>query len=309
MKKIYAVRLLGWVAAWTCVSVGCHQDPAVPKSAIPLTCQIYQVASVEENVHDTTTFTYDAFGSLTESRFRRWLNDTLNTGLRQTYSYNADHYLLVRVDQQDRLARSTERRSYEYSYQDGLVRQVVVKNYDSGQMSGYLDYEYDNGKLKTYKESNGQKTMLRQYTFDASGKLTSYQDQDLSAVAQVTNGKIVSKLFKSGVSVASTFDSQGQLISETTLAGTAQTKVTYTYDNEPYWDKTQLRLRGIPVVDMGGHTNVHNLTSVTIQQTVNDRAIQARTLTYRNVYNQARYLLGYARSDGAQQRTIYANCL
>jgi hypothetical protein len=55
--------------------------------------------------------------------------------------------------------------------------------------------------------------------------------------------------------------------------------------------------------------NVHNLTSVAVQQTINGRAMPARTLTYRNVYNQARYLLGYARSDGAQQRTIYANCL
>lgn len=309
MKKIYEVKLLVLFVTGVCVSVGCHQEPAIPKSAIPLTCQIYQVASVEEGVHDTTTYAYDAFGSLTESRFRRWLNDTLNTRLQQTYSYNADHYLLVRVDQQERLARSIERRGYNYSYQDGLVRQVVINNYGLSQIIGYLDYEYDNGKLKTYKESNGQKTLLRQYTFDAAGKLIDYQDPELLNSAQVTNGKIVSKLFKNGASVASAFDSQGQLISETTLAGTAETKVTYTYDNEPYWDKTQLRLRGIPVVDMGGHTNAHNLTSVAVQQTVNGRTIQSRTLTYRNVYNQARYLIGYARNDGAQQQTIYANCL
>ncbi|QJD78880.1 hypothetical protein [Spirosoma rhododendri] len=309
MRKRYAIRALGLLIALTGVNIGCHQEPAVPKSAIPLTCQIYQIAAVEENVHDTTTFTYDAFGSLTESHFRRWWLDTLNTRLRQTYSYNADHYLTIRVDQQDRLGRSTERRSYDYSYQDGLIRQVVVKDYQSGQITGYLDYEYDNGKLKTYKESNSQKTVLRQYTFDTSGKLTDYQDPDQLTSAQVTNGKIVSKLFKNGARVASTFDSQGQLISETTLAGTAETKTTYTYDNEPYWDKTQLRLRGIPIVDMGGHMNVHNLTSVAVQQTVGGRVTQARTLTYRNAYNQARYLFGYARSDGAQQRTIYANCL
>lgn len=308
MRKIYTTNVLVWFVAWACVSVGCHQDPAIPKSAIPLTCQVYQIAAIEEDVRDTTTFAYDAFGSLTESYFRRWYRDTLTIRLRQSYSYNADHYLLVRVDQQDRLGSPSEKRSYEYSYQDGLVRQVLIKSYLSpSQTLGSLDYAYENGKLKTYTERNAQQTILRQYTFDASGKLTAYQEPDQLTNAQVVNGKIVSKTFKNGTSVTSTFDSQGQLSSETTTLGTAETTTTYTYDNEPYWDKTQLRLRGVPVVDMGAHTNVHNLMSVQVKQTLNGRA-RSQTLTYRNAYNQARYLLGYARSDGAQQRTIYANC-
>lgn len=308
MRKYATFRWLVWAFTGIYVSTGCHQEPAVPQSAIPLTCRIDQTATVNETLRDTTSFVYNAFGSITESTYRQWWQDTLTVGLRRNYTYNADHYLTVRIDQHTRPRQTPDVQSSTYTYQNNLVQQVVIKNDQTGQISGFLEYTYDGGKLRTYIERNGQQTELRRFTFDATGKLTDYREPSALLLAQVAGGKVVLKLLKDSTRVASAFDDQGQLISETTTAGRTETKLTYRYDNEPNWDRTQLRLRGIPEVDRGGHAPVHNLLSLTIQQTVNGRVTQSRTLTYRNVYNSARYLLGYARSDGAQQRNSFVNC-
>lgn len=307
MRTDYFTYYMSWLILLGSTLVGCHQEPAIPRSGIPPTCQIYQIATINESNRDTTTYAYDTFGALTESYYRQWNGSKLTTALRQTYAYDANHYLNLRVDQQTVPGSLPIIKSYTYNYADDKLRQIVVKNYQSSQIAGTYDFSYEGNSLKTFSETDGQQT-LRKYTFNASGKLTDYQDVSVST-AQIANGKVVSKRMNPGsILVTSTFDSQGQLLNETTVNNGVQTVRTYTYDQAPIWTKTQLRFRGIPDIDFGGHSAIHNVATTTVEQTQNGRITQQQTYTYRNVYNASGYLLGYARSDGARQVLIYANC-
>ena len=125
----------------------------------------------------------------------------------------------------------------------------------------------------------------------------------------LTNGKIIKKALQDGSIITYQFDNQGQLITETTVDSLSQTEVTYTYDSAPHWNKTQLLLRGVPSLDLGGHTSIHNIMKSTFRQTQNGRVVKDQAFNYQRTYNKAGYLLGYARSDGARQNIVYANCL
>ncbi|MFD2570172.1 hypothetical protein ACFSUS_05970 [Spirosoma soli] len=309
MRERYSSKFLLWIILLV-EAVGCHQEPKIPASAIPGTCQIYRIANINEGLRDTTTYLYNAFGHVEEVNYRQWTNGVLTTSTQQNFTYSADHFLLSQVDKTTTYTAGSKTQNntgYIYTYQDGLIQQVSINNALSGQLLGFKKYAFENGKLKTYTETNAQQQPIRVYTFDGGGKLTQFTEQGASPM--VSNGKIKEKTLTDGTTIYYEFDNQGQLISDSTISSTSQIKRTYAYDNAPYWNKTQLLLRGIPSPDLGGHTFVHNMTMNTIIQVQNGRSIQNQKFEYKRTYTKAGYTLGYARSDGARQNIVYANCL
>jgi YD repeat-containing protein len=311
MRTFYSLTSSSWFVLLVAV-VGCHQDPTIPASGIPGTCQIYRIANINEGVSDTTTYAYNSFGHVEEVTFRQWTNGALTNNTRQNFTYSADHFLVSRSDQTTLYgvngSQTRDNKGYLYSYQDGLIQQVVINNALSGQTLGYNKYTYESGKVKTYIEANAQQQPVRSYTFDSSGKLT--QVTEVGATTTVgTNGKVATRTLTNGTKVSYQFDGQGQLISsDSTTSANSQTKRTYSYDSYPYWNKTQLLFRGIPSLDLGGHSHVHNLIETTVTQTLNGRTTPEK-LTYQRTYTKAGYTLGYSRGDGAKQRIVYTNCL
>jgi hypothetical protein len=312
MRKIYSLQCLSWFVLLTAV-IGCHQDPTIPASGIPGTCQIYRIANINEGINDTTTYAYNAFGHVEEITYRQWTKGTLTNNTRQNFTYSADHFLVSRIDQTTLYgangSQTRDNKGYTYSYQDGLVQQITINNALSGQTLGYNKYTYESSKVKTYVEANAQQQPVRSYTFDSGGKLTQVTDAGTTTTV-ITNGKISLRTLANGTKIAYQFDGQGQLMgSDSTTSANSQTKRTYLYDNSPYWNKTQLLFRGIPPLDLGGHSYIHNLTDATTTQTLAGRSVQNQSLTYRHTYTKAGYSLGYARNDGFQQRIVYTNCL
>ncbi|QJW90787.1 hypothetical protein HNV11_16075 [Spirosoma taeanense] len=311
MKKHYSTRLfLSFILL--AGAIGCHQEPIIPKSAIPGTCQIYRIAVVNEGIRDTTTYIYNGFGHVEEVTYRQWTNGIMTTNSRQNFTYSADHYLVSQVDQTTAYtaggSSTRDSKGYIYTYQDGLIQQVAIGNALSGQTLGYTKYTYENGKLKTYVETNAQQQPVRSYTFDGTGKLVQVNEAG-TTTAVVTNGKITKRILNNGTTIAYQFDNKGQLVSDSTALAGSQIMRTYSYDNYPYWNKTQLQFRGIPSPDLGGHTFVHNLIANTIVQTQNGRFVQNQKFEYRRTYTKTGYTLGYARSDGARQNIVYTNCI
>jgi hypothetical protein len=310
MRKFYSLKYSSWFLLLVAV-ISCHQDPTIPASGIPGTCQIFRIANVNEGTSDTTTYAYNSFGHVEEITFRQWTKGTLTNNTRQNFTYSADHFLVSRLDQTTLYtggSQTRDNKGYTYTYQDGLIQQVVINNALSGQTLGYNKYTYESGKIKTYVEANAQQQPVRSYTFDSSGKLTQVTEAG-TITAVVTSGKIRNRKLTDGTQVDYYFDDQGQLTKDSTVAGSPQVTRKYEYDSNPYWNKTQLLFRGVPSLDLGGHSYVHNLTKTTITQTLNGRAVQNQLLAYRHTYTKAGYSLGYARGDGFQQRIVYTNCL
>ena len=313
MREFYSKKYLLWLVLLVTGAVSCHQEPVVPKSAIPPTCQIYRIANINEGIRDTTTFQYNAFGNLTETNYRQWVNGGLVTTSVQKLTYNSDYFLTAQTDQTTiyptggNIPNQTSK-TYSYTYQDGQIQQVAINNAQSGQPIGFWQYTYENGKIKTYVETDAQKKPVRTYTFDSAGKLTQFAEQGTKDIT-VANGKITGKTLSDGTIISSVFDSQGQLLNETSTSATGQTVRTYSYDQKPYWNKTQLLQRGILHLDLGGNTPTHNVTESSVKQTQNGRTIQVQQFSFQLKYTAAGYPLGYARSDGAQQKIVYANCL
>lgn len=312
MRKLYSPKYLSWLILMLNGVVGCHQDPAIPASAIPPTCQIYRVVNVDEGVRDTTTYSYTAFGHVEESTYRQWVNSLLTISTKQNFTYNADHYLILQVDQTTTFmpggGRAQDNKAYTYTYQEGRIQQVAINNALSGHPLGFKKYVFDNGNLKTYTETNAQNEAIRSYTFNQTGRITQLTEPG-TMLAVVTDGKIRNRILQGGTTVTYEFDNQGQLTKETIISKANQTERTYAYDNAPYWNKTQLLLRGIPSLDLGGHTFAHNVASSTIKRTQNGRIVQDQKFEYQRTYTKAGYSLGYGRSDGARQNIVYANCL
>jgi YD repeat-containing protein len=311
MREIYSARYIFWLIVLLSGAIGCHQEPPIPASGIPKTCQVYSIANVNEGVHDTTYYRYNTFGYVDESTYRQWTNGRLTASLKQSFAYSADHFLTTQMEQSITYPisgnQTQESKNYTYTYQDGLVQQVAITNAQSGQALGFKLYTYENGNLKTYSETNAQKTPVRSYTFDGSGKLTQFTESGSDVT--LTNGKITKRTLSDGKIINYQFDSQGQLTSEKTTSPTSQIERTYTYDNRPYWNKTQLLLRGIPSPDLGGHTNLHNIATSKLNEIQNGRTIRDQPFTYQYDFNKANYSIGYSRSDGFRQRIVYANCL
>lgn len=307
MRKLYLILiLLGGI-------VGCHQEPAIPASGIPTTCQVFSVANVNEATHDTTYYQYTPFGHVSESLYRQWINNQLTVSTRQQFTYSADHYLMTQAEQMVTNSANGNQtqltKMYTYAYGDGQLQQVTILDAQSRAPLGYKLYTYEDGTLKTYVETNAQKVPIRSYSFDGSGKLLTLTEPGSTIQVDKSTGKIIQRVGADGTNVTYQFDGQGQLVNERTVFATSQSERTYTYDKNPYWNKTQLLFRGIPTPDLGGVTLAHNIATSGFRLTQNGRVVQDLTFTYQYQFNKANYSLGYSRSDGFRQRISYANCL
>ncbi|GAB3695378.1 hypothetical protein GCM10027592_17530 [Spirosoma flavus] len=310
MRKFYPVVAVFWLVCLFIGTIACHQEPAIPSSAIPVTCQVYSIVNVNEAVHDTTYYQYNTFGSVEEIVYRQWVNDRLTNSTKQKFVYSADHYLTTlseqRISYTSTGIQTQESKTYTYTYQEGQVQQVTITNAQSGQAVGFWLYTYEMGKVKTYVETDAQKSAIRTFTFNAAGILS--LATELNADIQLTNGKVTKKALKDGTVTIFQYDNQGQLQSEKLTTATTQTERNFTYDNRPHWNKTQLLFRGIPLLDLGGHTSVHNVITSNLRQSENGRIIRDQSFNYQYQYNKANYSTGYSRSDGIRQRIFYANC-
>lgn len=312
MRKRYSQTHLFGLVFLLSGAISCHQDLTLPTSAIPQTCQVHRVESVNESVRDTTFYAYTAFGHLEKTTYRQWTRNVLTASTSQTFTYDDNHFLVAQVDQTIISApgggRTQSNKTYSYIYSDGQIQQIRTTDASSGQVIVSREYSYSDGKLKTYTEREGQNKTAWVYEFAQTGKLTQVTGPSIMS-AVVTNGKITKKTFQDGTTITYEFDGQGQLTKEITTAGSNQTERTYTYDTAPYWNKTQLLLRGIPSLDLGSHTFINNIKRATTKQTQDGRVVQNQVFDYQRVYTKAGYTLGYGRSDGARQNIVYANCL
>ena len=299
-----------WTVWFLIGTLGCHQEPLVPQSAIPSTCRIYQLININEGLRDTTTYVYTSFGEVSQSLYRQWSNGRLTNETEQSFAYGTDHYLFSQIEKtvssgaNGTLTR--ESKGYTYTYQDGRVQQVAIIDNLTNDKLGFREYTYDNGNLKTYSETNGNKTLVRRYTYDAGGRLINY-DEPTTGVTPPTlsNGKIVKRAVPNGIIYEYEYDGEGQLIKQTTTSASRRSQYTYTYDSKPYWTKTQLRLRGIPSPDLGESTQVHNILTSSYQD---DRSKGVERLVYTHAYNASGFSRGYGRSDGVRQINYYSNC-
>ncbi|NID10207.1 hypothetical protein [Fibrivirga algicola] len=293
--------------------VGCHQTPLVPVTAIPLTCQLYQLTTINEGIRDTTTYLYNDFGHVLESSYRKWVNAKLATRTKKSFTYSYDHFLLTQIEQTTNFlatgGQTQDDKGYVYDYIDGKINKVVIRNNVTGVTILVQQYQYENDVVKTVTELNGTQLLLRRYMFTSDAKLVKYEEPSLFIITEVNNGKITKKVGNNGTTINYQFDNQGQLINETTTSASEQTIHLYDYDTAQYWGKTQLRLRGFPVIDFGGASLLHNLLVDDLQVIQNGRVTQKRKLTFNHIYTKGGYSLGYGRSDGAQQRNTYSNCL
>ncbi len=312
MKKLYQKIGLYGVLVMISGAIGCHQEPLVPQSAIPITCRINQLITINEGVRDTTTYLYNAFGFIEKSTYRQWVNGQLANMTDRNLTYTADHYLFSQVDRTATLASNGAltqlNKGYIYTYQDGRLQQVAIINNTSNAKIGFNVYAYDGDKLKTYTESDGNQKLIRRYTFDAAGKLIGYEEPNSIISSSLDNGKIVKRTFLDSSVATYNYDSEGQLTQQTLTTAGSQSQYTYTYDTNLYWSKTQLRLRGIPSPDLGESVQIHNLKQFSFKRYQGNKSVGGQTFTYNHVYNKEGYSLGYGRSDGVRQVNYYSNC-
>ncbi len=314
MKQLYRRRLLYCMLMLCNGTISCHQDPAVPQSAIPAVCRIYQLITINEGARDTTTYYYNKFGLVEKSTYRKWVNGQLLSKTDQSYTYTADYYLFSQIDQTSTRAPNgtlvQQNKGYAFTYQDGLIQEIAINDNLTNAKLGYRNYTYENNQLKTYEERNGSKGMIKRYTFDNGGKLINYEEPNSNLLSvQITKGKIVSRLFRDSTQVSYEYDNEGQVTLQTTISPSGKSQYAYSYDSKPYWNKTQLLLRGIPSPDLGEHMPVHNLITSTYRIYQNGQVASEQKLILNHAYTKEGYSLGYGRSDGMRQINYYSNCL
>jgi YD repeat-containing protein len=312
MKKQYILKGLCWLLVGVSGLVGCHQEPVLPESAIPTTCQVYQRINIDENVRDSTLYTYNSFGLIERTSYQRFVGRQVVTKIDQAFTYTGDHYLSTQIDRTTtwdaNRNSSQQNKGYTYTYKEGRIDQVAIVDNSFGTRLGFRQYTYEGDKLKTYTETDGNAILTRRYTFDDTGKLVNYEEAGLSQ-AIVSNGKIVKRVYANGTAIDYTYDAEGQLKTQINTAPNSRQEATYSYDNRPYWDKTQLRLRGIPTPDLGDHVQRHNMTAYSFKQVQNGQTTNQRNFSYEHNYNKAGYSRGFSRNDGARQINLYSNCL
>lgn len=314
MKQLYKRRLIHWILILCNGAIGCHQEPTIPQSAIPTICRIYQLITINESARDTTTYFYNKIGLVEKSTYRKWVNGQLFSKTDQNFIYTDGYYLFSQVDQTStRAANGTlaqQNKGYSFTYQDGLIQEIAINDNTTNAKLGYRNYTYENNQLKTYEERNAAKSLTKRYTFDAAGKLINYEEPNSNLLsAQIVKGKIVGRFFRDSTLASYEYDNEGQLMSQTFTSSSGKSQYAYTYDSKPYWNKTQLLLRGIPSPDLGEHVQVHNLLTSTYRLYQNAQLTGEQKLTFNHAYTKEGYSLGYGRSDGVRQINYYSNCL
>ncbi|WP_111631512.1 hypothetical protein [Larkinella arboricola] len=315
MRKIYLIKSLFSIAAMILIGlVGCHQEPLVPTSTIPLACQLNQLVTLNEDSRDTVSYSYDSFGHVVKSVIRQWNKGQLTNSTEHSFFYTADHYLNNEIERvMTRYTDGSQFRidiGYQYDYQDEpkRVRSVRIFNNSSNETIGFKEYIYQGTTLKTYTETDGNRGILKRYTYDGSGKLIQLEQPNSGIITKISAGKIVQKNYPNGTTILLEYDNLGQLKKQTVKTSSEQLVYTYTYDSKPYWNKTQLLFRGGISPNLGEHSSVNNLLTYSYQRYQYNTLISEQKLTYNHAYNKEGYSLGYGRSDGVRQLTTYTNC-
>ncbi|AQG81621.1 hypothetical protein [Spirosoma montaniterrae] len=316
MRNNYIFYLL--TAVGLAALPGCHQEPDLPASIIPASCQLGLVELVEQDYQVRTNNQYDAFGQLKKVDYQ-FVMPSLNYTAQTVHTYSSDRYLTNSVETVTYVGRQPQsgdvvstRTTYQY---DGTPKQISRVEYAYTTAGGrtYSDtdeYLYTNGRLTTYQTKNSGGEVIRKYTFGTDGKLQAYSDGSVWTNT-VTNGKITKREKPGDGSVITcAFDSKGQRLQlEETYPATKRRIVTqYTYDDRLNPALAQLKRRGFPDLDLGGSTQVNNQTAIRTQTYQNDALISDVTQTMRHTYNAAGYSLGSASSTGARIRNYYTNC-
>ncbi len=322
MKQIFLFTLLAAVA-------GCHQDPAVPGSIIPATCQLGMIETIDESTSangntSAQTSLYNAFGSVVSESFRR-RQGTATTATTATwdarYTYDADKFLTA----YEQTGGPGIRETYQY---DGTKRLTKVQRTAAGG-NQTVDYTYSGDKVSEYTVKNSAGVATARYTF-AAGILTGVTVSNGSAT--VTGGKIMSRAYTDGASCTYQFDAQGRMTGLDSTRGTAKHQFVFSYDTRNYAPNASLQQRGWPKpdLDLGGINPVSaltalatsgvrldqlgnsrlagNLASVTYRLFTNGVAGAPVVTTYQYAYNSQNFPRGFSRSDGFRTKYYYTNC-
>lgn len=318
MKQIFLFTLLAALA-------GCHQDPAVPGSIIPATCQLGMIETVDESPTadgntSVQTSLYNAFGSVVTESFRR-RQRAATTTWDARYTYSDDKFLTA----YEQTGGPGIRETYQY---DGTNRLTKIQRTESGG-NQTIDYVYSGDNVSEYTIKNSAGVATARYTF-AAGTLTGVTFSNGSAA--VSGGKIISRTYADGASCTYQFDSQGRMTGLDSTRGPAKYQFLYTYDTRTYAPNASLRQRGWPKpdLDLGGVNPVSaltalatagvrldqlgnsrlagNLTSVTYRLFTNGVAGAPVITTYQYTYNSQNFPRGFSRSDGFRTKYYYTNC-
>ena len=313
MTKRYSVQRHIGIAFWLGLIVGCHQDPVLPSSAIPDACRIEQIVTINEGVRDTTRYRYDSFGHLLSCTYRKWTVGQLVSSIEQTFSYSDDHYLIGQTNREVNLitdgSKAEKKVGYTYEYEGNpkLIRRVLVVDNITGKTVGQNEYVYEGSAVKSYTEKNSTGAIIKRYIFDGNGKLIEFIQPASRDVITVVNGKFTKIFINDSTTINNEFDARGQLIKQDIRYGRIRSVNAFTYDNKPHWSITQLRFRGIPVLDLGEHSPITNRLSYVYQRYVYDKLVAEAKNQYTHAYNANGYSLGYGRSDGERQVNYYTS--
>ena len=295
MKQIFLFTLLAAL-------VGCHQDPAVPDSIIPATCQLGMIETINEGAFTRLTTFYNPFGSIVKQSYQSFENQVIKSGWDAEYSYDADRYL-ISYGQTPTGTGTPVRETYSYEGDPKRLRQAQRTGPAGSQTTDYT-YAGNNVSAITVKTSAGTST----YTFGTDGRLTSATVASVSAVS-VSGGKIRQQTYPNGTSVNYEYDTDGQLLRrDSSWAGGNKIQENYTYDKQPFAENANLRQRGWPIVDLGYRLRVNNDLTFSRQRFTN--GVQTGQEIYRNQheYNKGGYSRGFSVTDGYRTKYYYTNC-
>ena len=181
------------------------------------------------------TLAYDAGGNVIESKDRKGrvihLNyDVLNRltqrlfddNTQETFTYDAMGNVLTETN-----AAGTVRNEYDLSGQ--LTRQIDV-------FGDILQYTYDaRGNEKSLTAFMGSTTLIRNYTYDALGRLTGIKDEKNRNTDYTydSRSRIVSKVLPNGTKTDYAYDAASQLTTLTYKEGSGNVfrMINYAYDN------------------------------------------------------------------------------
>ncbi len=319
MKQICLYILLTALA-------GCHQNPAVPGSIIPATCQLGMIETVDESPAaegntSVQTSLYNAFGSVVTESFRRKQGATTTGTWEARYTYSEDKFLTAYQQTGGPGIAET------YQYDDAKRLTKVQRTAAGGNQT--MDYTYSGDRVSEYTVKNSAGVTTARYTF-SGGTLTGVTFSNGSAT--VSGGKITSLTYTDGASCTYQFDAQGRMTGLDSTRGPARYQFTYTYDSRTYAPNASLRQRGWPNpdIDLGGINPVGaltalatsgvrldqlansrlagNLSSVTYQLFTNGVAGTPVITTYQYAYNSQSFPRGFSRSDGFRTKYYYTNC-
>ena len=320
MKQIFLFTLLAALA-------GCHQDPAVPGSIIPATCQLGMIETINQSdlaIGNTSVqeIRYNSFGSVVAESFLPKQGASASTGWTAKYTYSDDKFLTA----YEQTGGPGIRETYQY---DGTNRLTKIQRTALGG-NQTIDYAYSGDNVSEYTVKNSAGVTTARYTFATGGTLTGVTFSNGSAT--VSGGKISNRVYSDGASCTYQFDNQGRMTGLDSTRGPVKHQFIYTYDTRDYAPNASLRQRGWPNpdLDLGGINPVSaltaqatvgvrldqlgnsrlagNLASVTERLFTNGVAGAPVTTTYQYAYNSQNFPRGFSRSDGFRTKYYYTNC-